>query len=122
MGGVRLLMDPSPSLDGRTFRVVEIGDAGEADAETVFEYHEHETVVWARYHGGAVRLGFLVGTRDRDHIDFRYSQLSHGGETASGHCSSAISVLPDGRVRLDEVWTWESKSGAGTSAIEETFS
>jgi hypothetical protein len=112
-------MDATLSLDGRRFRVAEMGEQGEASAETVFEYHEHDGVVWARYEGGAVRLGFLVGTREGSRVDFRYSQLNEDGETASGHCSSVISVLPDGRLRLDEDWTWESKPGAGRSAIEE---
>jgi hypothetical protein len=97
-----------------------MADAGEASAATVFEYHEEDGVVWARYQGGAVRLGFLVGTRDGDHLDFRYSQLNEGGETSNGRCSTAISVLPDGRLRLSEVWAWESKPGAGTSVAEES--
>jgi hypothetical protein len=96
-----------------------MGDEGEAGEGTVFEYHEDGDVVWARYRGGAVRLGFLVGARDGDRIDFRYSQLNEQGETATGHCCSQIVVLPDGRLRLTEAWAWESKPGEGTSAIEE---
>ena len=110
-----------PSLDERRFRVAETGSAGEASAATVFEYHERDGVVWARYDGGAVRLGFLVGTRDGDHLEFRYSQLNERGETASGRCSTTISSLPDGRLRLDEEWAWETRPGAGTSAIEEVL-
>jgi hypothetical protein len=98
-----------------------MGEAGEASAATVFEYHEDEGVVWARYHGGAVRLGFLVGTREGDRIDFRYSQLNESGETANGHCSTSVSVLPDGRLRLSEDWVWESKPGGGTSVVEEAL-
>jgi hypothetical protein len=109
-----------PSLDGRVFRVAEMADSGEASAATVFEYHEADGVVWARYEGGPVRLGFLVGTRDGDNLGFRYSQLNESGETSSGRCSTAISVLPDGRLRLSEVWAWESKPGSGTSAAEES--
>ena len=107
------------SLDGRVFGVSEMGDEGEASEATVFECHEDGDLVWARYAGGDVRLGFLVGTRDGDRIDFRYSQLNEQGETSNGHCTSQIVVLPDGRVRLNEVWSWESKPGEGTSAIEE---
>jgi len=109
-----------PSLDGRVFRVSEMSDAGEADAETVFEYHEDDGVVWARFQGGTVRLGFLVGIRDGDRLDFRYSQLNESGETSNGRCSTTLSVLPDGRVRLSEAWSWESKPGAGTSWAEES--
>ena len=96
-----------------------MSDEGEASNETVFEYHQEGDLVWARYEGGAVRLGYLVGTRDGDRIDIRYSQLNDKGETSNGHCSSQIVVLSDGRIRLNETWAWESKPGEGTSAIEE---
>ena len=52
-------------------------------------------------------------------LEFRYSQLNAAGETSSGRCRSTIAVLRDGRLRLDEVWAWESKAGDGTSAVEE---
>jgi hypothetical protein len=107
------------SLDGRRFRNAAVSAEAEAGVETVFEYHERDGVIWARYEGGAVRLGFLVGTREGDRLDFRYSQLNDRGETSTGHCSSTVSTLPDGRLRLDEIWEWESKPGAGTSAVEE---
>jgi hypothetical protein len=107
------------SLDGRRFRVAEMGSEGEAGTATVFEYHESDGLVWARYEGGAVRLGFLVGTRQGNSLEFRYSQLNDRGETSNGRCSTTISMLPDGRLRLAEEWSWESKPGAGTSAAEE---
>ena len=96
-----------------------MGAEGEASSATVFEYHEHDDAIWARYEGGAVRLGFLVGTRRGDSLEFRYSQLNHDGETSSGRCSTTITVLQDGRLRLAEEWAWESKPGAGKSAAEE---
>lgn len=92
---------------------------GEVGAGTLFEYHERDGVVWARYEGGAVRLGFLVGIRDADTLEFRYSQVNESGETSSGRCSTTISALSNGRLRLDERWAWESKAGDGTSAAEE---
>ena len=107
------------SLDGRMFRVSVMGAQGEANEATIFEYHEHDGIVRARYEGGAVRLGVLVGTRQGDRLDFRYSQLNENGETSNGHCLTTISTLADGRLRLDEDWAWESKPGTGTSAAEE---
>jgi hypothetical protein len=107
------------SLDGRRFRNAAVSAEAEAGVETIFEYHERDGVIWARYEGGSVRLGFLVGTRKDNRLDFRYSQLNNRGETSNGHCSSTISRLADGRLRLDEEWQWESKPGTGTSAAEE---
>ena len=107
------------SLDGMRFRGTEMSTEGEAGAATVFEYHERDGVVWARYGGGTVRLGLLVGTRAGDRLEFRYSQLNEAGRTASGRCTSTISSLPDGRLRLDEDWAWETKPGSGRSAVEE---
>lgn len=111
-------MTLAPSLEGRRFAAVRnIG--GEVDASTVFAYHQDVDAVWARYSGGAVRVGFLVGTRDGDELDIRYTQLNISGETSTGHCRTRIEQLPDGRLRLDEKWEWESRDGAGTSVVEE---
>lgn len=109
----------TPSLDGRRFAAVGDTVEGEVGEGTVFAYHENDGEVWAHYSGGAVRRGYLVGTRAGDRLDFRYSQLNARGETSSGHCVSSVSQLADGRLRMDETWEWESRPGAGTSAVEE---
>jgi len=108
----------APSLDGRRFAAV-ANVGGEIGADTVFEYQERDGEIWATYRGGAVRRGFLVGTRAGDALDIRYVQLNGGGETSSGYCRSTIHMLPDGRLRLDEKWQWESRPGGGTSVVEE---
>jgi len=110
------------SLEGRRFRPAgaEALDAGgEVDVETTFEYHEEGDLVWARYSGGAIRLGHLVGLRAGDALEFRYSQLNASGETSTGHCRSTIHLRPDGRLELRETWEWESRPGAGTSTVVE---
>src|SRR4051812_8860364 len=109
---------PAPSLDGRRFQPAAAVAGGDVGAETVFEYVEEDRVVHARYGGGAVRLGFLVGTREGDVLRFRYAQVRADGTTASGRCESRIEVLDDGRLRLHETWAWESQDGDGTSVIE----
>jgi hypothetical protein len=107
------------SLDGRRFTAVSDTVGGEVGTETVFTYHEQDGMIWAEYSGGSVRRGHLVGTRDGDRLDFRYAQLNVNGQTSTGHCVSVLSTLPDGRVRLDETWEWESRPGSGTSAVVE---
>jgi hypothetical protein len=111
----------APSLHGRRFRPAAEVSGGDVGAETVFEYVEADGIVHARYGGGAVRLGFLVGTRDGDVLRFRYAQLRADGSTATGRCESRIEALPDGRLRLHETWAWESQDGTGTSVVEEVI-
>lgn len=93
--------------------------AGEVGADTVFTYHERDGEIWAEYAGGAIRRGYLVGVRTGDRLEFRYVQLNADGHTSTGHCVSMVSVLPDGRLQLDEDWRWESRQGAGTSVVVE---
>jgi hypothetical protein len=108
-----------PSLDGRRFRSCADVRGGDVGVETVFEYSQERDLVHARYSGGAVRLGFLVGTRDGDQLHFRYAQLRADGTTATGHCTSRIEPMGGGRLRLHEAWEWDSADGSGTSIIEE---
>ena len=107
-------------LDGRTFRSTADVPGGDVGTETVFEYEEDgDGVVSAMYAGGSIRLGFLVGTRTGLKVSFRYAQLRTDGTTATGRCESVIENLDDGRLRLHERWSWESREGSGTSVVEE---
>lgn len=108
----------SVSLDGRRFAVVD-NQNGDVDAQTIFTYHQDGVAVWAAYAGGAVQRGFLVGTRQGERLDIRYVHLDSTGATSSGHCVSRIEQLGDGRLRLHEVWEWESRPGSGDSLVEE---
>ncbi|MEW2416559.1 hypothetical protein AB0953_22935 [Streptomyces sp. NPDC046866] len=107
------------SLDGLVFVPVADQAAGQVGRQTRFAYHEQDGRIWAEYAGGDVVRGHLVGTRAGDALDFRYVQLRLDGTTASGHCTSLLSELPDGRLRLEETWSWESQEGSGTSAVEQ---
>jgi tRNA (Thr-GGU) A37 N-methylase len=109
-----------PSLDGRAFASdgdVAGGDVGPA---TVFHYRETpDGLIEARYAGGAVRVGNLVGTRDGDELRFRYAQVRLDGSTATGRCTSLVTRLGDGRLAMEEDWAWESEAGTGTSRVLE---
>lgn len=109
----------APTLESRRFRAVADVVAGEVGTETTFIYHEQDGEIWGTYDGGSIRRGYLVGTRDGDRLDFRYTQLNAEGETSTGHCVTFITVLPDERLRLEESWEWESRPGSGTSIVEE---
>jgi hypothetical protein len=50
----------------------------------------------------------------------RYQHLNSGGELMTGKCRSTPDILPDGRLRLRELWQWTSGDfSRGESVIEE---
>lgn len=106
-------------LDGLVFAPVADQAPDQVGTRTRFTYHEADGRIWAEYAGGGIVHGRLVGTRDGDRLDFRYVQLGLDGGTSSGHCVSTVVELPDGRVRLEESWRWESREGSGTSVVEQ---
>ncbi len=115
-------MDPL-HLDRRRFVPVSSTGDGDVNPATAFVYHEEPGgLVWARYSGGDVELGHLTGRRDGDRLRFRYSHVDTAGETASGSCHTRIEILDDGRLRLHESWSWDSRDGSGTSVLEEDWS
>lgn len=106
-------------MDGRVLRAAEAVVGGQVSAETEFRFRQSGDMIWGRYSGGEIRLGFFVGTSDGTTLRFRYTQLDTSGKTASGSTVDTIESLPDGRVRLHETWSWDSRSGSGTSVLEE---
>ncbi|SDQ32211.1 hypothetical protein [Arthrobacter crystallopoietes] len=106
-------------IDGKVFAAVANTASGEVGRTTSFHYRQDGRMIWAEYSGGAVVRGYLVGTRDGDRLDFRYSHLNINLQTANGVCASKLEVLDDGRIRLHETWQWESRPERGTSVVEE---
>ena len=106
-------------LDGRVFGAVGAVAGGQVSTATEFRFRQSGDMVWGRYSGGAIRMGFFVGTSDGATVTFRYTQLDTDGETATGFSVDRIEELPDGRVRLHEQWAWDSREGEGTSVLEE---
>jgi hypothetical protein len=106
-------------MDGRVLRAAGDVAGGEVSGDTEFRFRQSGDMVWGRYSGGSIRMGFLVGTSDGETIRFSYTQLNTAGETATGHSTDRMELLEDGRVRLHETWAWDSRAGEGTSVLEE---
>ena len=107
------------SLDGRTLAGVSNADSGEVDSDTRFEFRQDGERVSATYAGGEIVDGYLLGSFDGATWDIRYVQQNEDGETATGHSVGTVTLLDDGRVRVEDEWEWESKAGSGTSVLEE---
>lgn len=112
-------MSREVSLDGRTLVGVANDAEGEVSEETRFEFEQEGERIYARYSGGDVVDGHLVGTFDGRRWDVRYTQLNTAHETATGHSIGTIELREDGRVRVEDEWEWESRDGDGESVLEE---
>lgn len=107
------------NYDGRRSRAVENAEDGEVSDETLFNYRQEGSVVWATYGGGEVRFGTLLSEVDvQGQLDRRYQHLNTDGAWKTGICTSLPEVLPDRRLRLHERWTCGDTS-EGTSILEE---
>jgi hypothetical protein len=109
----------APSLDGVGMRAVGTDQAGQVDFRTLFLFSQRGSTVSARYAGGAVELGYLVGRVTADRLTFRYCQVDDRGEVHGGHSNCEVGRLPDGRIWLREHFRWESREGGGTNMLEQ---
>ncbi|MFC6769321.1 hypothetical protein [Natrinema soli] len=107
------------SFDGRTLAGVANDEDGEVGADTVFHFEQAGERIYANYSGGDIVDGHLVGTFDGEQWDIRYTQINTDNETATGHSVGDVELLNDGRIRVEDEWEWESKSGTGESIHEE---
>lgn len=109
------------NYEGRRFAPVSNTTTGEVSGETVFDYHQPGSVVWATYAGGAIEFGTLIAkVLDDGSLDMRYSHVNRRGELMTGVCLSTPETLADGRIRLHERWRWTSGDrSAGESVVEE---
>ncbi len=109
------------NYDNRRFVSANNSDNGEVTSETIFHYRQEGDLVWATYRGGAIVFGTLIAKVDNDDcLEMRYQHLNSAGELMTGTCRSTPEVLPDGRLRLREVWQWTSGDRSqGQSVIEE---
>lgn len=112
-------MEKPISLDGIRMHVVSTAEEGEVNAETLFEFAQGGSVVSARYAGGKVRLGYLVGTMSADGLCFRYAQVDNAGRLDGGYSTCEIGRTAEGRIQLAEHFKWDSREGSGTNIYEE---
>jgi hypothetical protein len=113
-------MNPS-SLHGRRMRVTSTDSAGVVSGETILEFEQTSDVVSARYRGGTIVDGYLVGKLDPTGTSLRfcYVQADSRGNVDAGSSTGTIDEMQDGRLRLTEVFQWFTRPGCGTNVFEE---
>lgn len=103
------------------FRPVHNTDNGETSPETIFHYFQEGNILTSEYKGGKILKGHLIGLVDElGRIEMRYHQVNDKNELMTGICHSEPEILPNGKIRLHENWTWTSgDKSSGSSIIEE---
>ena len=93
--------------------------AGVVSSDTVLVFEQVGDVVSARYRGGSVVDGYLIGRLDADTLKFRYVQADAKGNLDTGVSTGQVERMPDGRLRLIEHFQWLTRPESGTNVFEE---
>lgn len=105
----------------RVFVSISNTENGEVSSLTKFYYRQNGNMIWAEYHGGEIKKGFLIGYSDElGNLDFTYQHLNCQGALRTGKCRSTPELLANGKIRLYEKWQWTTgDQSSGESIIEE---
>jgi hypothetical protein len=111
-------MDPT-NLDGVVMYVSSTDECGVVDAKTRLYFKQERSRVFARYSGGSVTRGCLVGTLSGSELVFRYTQLENSGQIHGGRSICEVQRTAQTGLRVIEHFTWSTRSGSGTNIFEE---
>ena len=89
------------------------------NASTVLTFEQQGNVVSARYHGGEIVDGYLIGHLEGWSLRFRYVQADRSGRLDAGVSEGVLDRLADGRLRLIEHYQWLTRPERGTNTFEE---
>lgn len=106
-------------LNGKRMRVLSTDINGTVSSKTVLIFEQVGNVVSARYRGGSIVDGYLMGLIEATILRFRYVQVDTGGNLDAGVSTGEIERLADGRLRLIEHFEWSTRNGKGTNIFEE---
>ena len=108
------------NLDNKTFTSLSNSENGEVTKETVFQYHQEGSLIWAEYSGGEIVKGFLLGKSENGELNFGYQHMNILGELITGECTSIPEINEDGKIILHESWQWTCKDySTGKSTLIE---
>lgn len=97
-------MPSFPSLDALRFAMVSsTASVVDADAPTVFHYHQDGSLVWGEYTGDTVSAGRFVGEMVDDQVRVAFAHaLAADGTVVRGEAVSRAEIDEAGRIRLVE--------------------
>lgn len=107
------------NLDGVVMCVSSTADCGVVDANTRLHFTQKGASVFARYSGGSVTRGCLVGTISGSKLVFRYSQLEDSGHIHGGRSICEVQRSEQAGFRVIEHFSWRTRSGDGINIFDE---
>lgn len=107
------------NLHGLTMYVSSTADIGVVGAGTLLHFTQKGDRVLARYSGGSIRRGYLVGEMSEGTLNFRYTQVESSGEIHGGSSTCDLVTLPDGRTRIVEHFAWRTRKGSGDNIFDQ---
>jgi len=110
---------PLMNLDGVCMATTATAALGVVDPDTRLTFYQLGSRVLGRYGGGRVVRGCLVGNLAATTLAFRYVQIEASGEVHAGRSHCDLEYRSDGRLRLLEHFTWETREGSGTNVFEQ---
>ena len=105
-------------LNNIKMNVIKTAPNGKVGIDTIFEFTQYKDTVSAKYSGGRIQIGYLVGKMNGDKLVFRYSQMDNDGNLDGG-ISECILRMNENKIQLVESFTWESIEGEGTNIFQE---
>lgn len=108
-----------PDLNGVRMTVSNAGAHSVVNALTTLTFAQQGNVVSARYSGGEIVDGYLIGHLSGWSFRFRYVQADRGGQLDCGVSDGVFDRLADGRLRLVEHYQWLTRPERGTNSFEE---
>jgi hypothetical protein len=106
------------NLDGLTMYVSSTAANGVVDTATRLYFRQSGDRVIARYDGGNVARGLLIGRCGAGRLVFRYAQRERDGTIQGGRSECEVTEQA-GRKRIVEHFTWSTRAGAGTNVFDE---
>ncbi len=105
-------------LDGVTMYVSRTDAIGVVGGDTRLRFRQKGERVWARYAGGKVARGWLVGRWISGQLRFRYAQVENDRiHAGSSNCDQEYSR--SGAIRLVEHFTWRTRLGSGVNVFDQ---
>ena len=99
------------NLNDKQMHVVETAQNGVVNHQTVFSFGQKKDQVFARYQGGPVSRGMLVGRINGSFLHFHFVQEHADGEISGGESTCEIAQQIDGKVMLVEHFDWDRGTG-----------